>query len=143
MRRDAILPIVCKVPSFRQSSDESVSYDWFFFLTELLRYPTLEHDIPLCMDHNESALNPHVLSTWVPEKIGGPTNKRLIYLESQVSGSVPMAIQYICNFSRTLNDVYTFFFFLFRSYKIRLSYRVRIFIYSTATVFHPAICRTC
>lgn len=52
--------------------------------SEILKFPVLEQGIELCLDHNESTLNPHVLSTWVPEKIGGPTTKRLIYLESQV-----------------------------------------------------------
>ncbi|XP_065207120.1 teneurin-a isoform X2 [Planococcus citri] len=51
---------------------------------EILKFPALEQGVELCVDHNESSLNPHVLSTWVPEKIGGPTTKRLIYLESQV-----------------------------------------------------------
>lgn len=51
----------------------------------MLKFPILEQGIPLCSDHNESALNPHVLSTWVPEKVAGPTTKRLIYLESQVN----------------------------------------------------------
>lgn len=55
-----------------------------FNFSEILKFPTLEQGIDLCVDHNESSLNPHVLSTWVPEKIGGSTTKRLIYLESQV-----------------------------------------------------------
>ena len=59
-------------------------YPHFIGLAEILKFPVIEQGIPLCIDHNESAFNPHVLSTWVPEKIGGPTTKRLIYLESQV-----------------------------------------------------------
>lgn len=59
-------------------------FDCFRVLVEILKFPVLKQGIDLCIDHNESALNPHVLSTWVPEKIGGPTTKRLIYLESQV-----------------------------------------------------------
>ena len=68
---------------FQKHDFISVFFPHFIFL-EILKFPALEQGVELCVDHNESSLNPHVLSTWVPEKIGGPTTKRLIYLESQV-----------------------------------------------------------
>lgn len=37
------------------------------------------------MDHDETLLMPVILSTWMPEKVGGKPGKSLIFAETQVS----------------------------------------------------------
>ncbi|XP_073995971.1 teneurin-a transmembrane protein isoform X3 [Rhodnius prolixus] len=41
------------------------------------------HNAP-CMDHDETLLMPVILSTWMPEKVGGKPGKSLIFAETQM-----------------------------------------------------------
>jgi hypothetical protein len=38
-----------------------------------------------CMDHDHEMLHPVVMSTWMPDKVGGMPGKSLVFAETQVS----------------------------------------------------------
>jgi hypothetical protein len=38
-----------------------------------------------CMDHNHEILHPVVMSTWMPDKVGGMPGKSLVFAETQVN----------------------------------------------------------
>lgn len=45
---------------------------------------TALHMVEPCLDHDNTLLVPVVLSTWMPEKVGGMAGKSLIFAETQV-----------------------------------------------------------
>jgi len=38
-----------------------------------------------CMDHDHEMLHPVIMSTWMPDKVGGMPGKSLVFAETQVS----------------------------------------------------------
>lgn len=38
-----------------------------------------------CLEHDHETLRPIIVSTWMPEKVGGLPGKSLVFAESQVS----------------------------------------------------------
>lgn len=38
-----------------------------------------------CLEHDHELLRPIIVSTWMPEKVGGLPGKSLVFAESQVS----------------------------------------------------------
>lgn len=45
---------------------------------------TALHLVEPCQDHDNTVLVPVVLSTWMPEKVGGLAGKSLVFAETQV-----------------------------------------------------------
>lgn len=45
---------------------------------------TALHTVGPCLDHDDTMLVPLVLSTWMPEKVGGLPGQSLIMAETQV-----------------------------------------------------------
>lgn len=48
-------------------------------------YEQSSYNVTSCIDHNES---PQIISTWLPEKIGGMPGKSVIFAETQVKSCV-------------------------------------------------------
>lgn len=44
----------------------------------------MQHNSP-CMDHDETLLMPVIISTWMPQNLGGSNGRSLIYSETQVN----------------------------------------------------------
>ncbi|XP_014290946.3 teneurin-a isoform X3 [Halyomorpha halys] len=88
MTRTVFVPwnqIVVLAPIFMQLSDETAEQ---FRENQpppalALGLGSLVHNLP-CIDHDETLLMPVILSTWMPEKVGGMPGKSLIFAETQM-----------------------------------------------------------
>jgi len=54
-------------------------------------YEHNSYNVTPCIDHKE---NPQIVSTWLPEKIGGMPGKSVIFAETQVKLSFVMSFIY-------------------------------------------------
>lgn len=48
-----------------------------------------------CLEHDHELLRPIIVSTWMPEKVGGLPGKSLVFAESQVNSANSIKLRFI------------------------------------------------